>query len=100
MNTIVLICICIITLSIAALVIYIIRAVIAIEKTVTEAKILIKSVNEEVDAMKKVTAGIYNLFENFRSPWFKAGSWIFNLAASIVKKRFNKEKSENSGEDQ
>jgi uncharacterized membrane protein SirB2 len=86
MNTIVAVCVILVTLAIVIGIIFAIRTLVQIRRTAREAETLLKSINAEINTVMRITGSISAFIDRFSSPWVKVGSWFTGIVSSLMKK--------------
>ena len=90
LSNVLIVCAILVTFTFIIIAVFLIRTLMQMYRTAKQAEDLLKGVNQEVERLKQFTGNIFSFADRFTSPWFKAGSWIFSLAAAAVKKKMDK----------
>jgi uncharacterized protein YoxC len=85
MNTILMICAVVVTLSVVAAVVYLIQALNSVKKAADELEVLLKSVNREVDMVTNITGKIQGFVNRVTAPWKRTGGWLGGIISSFVR---------------
>lgn len=84
MNSVLLICIVVLTASIVVAVVFFVRTLIQVRKTAREAEILLNSVNYEANKIKVFTENVTSIAGVFmNSPWLRAGSAVSSIIGGL-----------------
>jgi hypothetical protein len=90
MGTVLIVCAIVVTVTCIVVAIFLIRTLLQMYRTAQQAEMLLRGVNEEVEHFKQLAGNIFSFADKFTSPWFKAGSWLFSIAAAAIKKKIEK----------
>lgn len=84
MNTVLLICAIIVTVTVVTAAVFLINTLVQMKRTAKEAEVFLNGVNGEVDKMKNMTNSVSGFIANLvNSPWLKFGSVISAVATNI-----------------
>lgn len=87
MNTVIMVSVIVVTAAIVVLVAYLVRTLNQVKRTAREAELLLKSLNQEVNTIGRITGNVSAFIERLSSPWVKAGSWAAGVASSLFRKQ-------------
>lgn len=84
MNTVLLICIIVLTASIVVAVVFLVRTLIQVRKTAREAEVLLNSVNYEANKVKTFSDNVMGFVETLmNSPWLRVGTAASTIVGGI-----------------
>jgi predicted PurR-regulated permease PerM len=87
MNTVVIVCLIVVTLAILLTVAFMIGTLVQVRKVSREAETLLKSINKEVNTVVHLTDTVSGMVDRFSSPWVKAGSWATAFISALMRSR-------------
>lgn len=99
MNAVLITCIIILTLAVVVAVVFLVQTLIQMRRTGSEAEILLKGLNEEMNMVKDLTNNVSSFVTGFGSPWMKFGAWLATVASIMLKKGVGKKNSKNQSQE-
>jgi uncharacterized protein YoxC len=87
MNTVLVICLMVVTASFVVAVVYLVQTMSSIKKAADELEILLKCINREVGMVAGITSEIRDFVTNLTSPWAKAGGWLAGLISAFIRNK-------------
>ena len=96
METVILVCIIVATLAFVVLVVFAVRTLMQVYNTARQVEHLVRSINQEMDVVTRITTGIGHFFSN-TFPVMKYASLVGGLVSGWLMKR-KKSAQEERGE--
>lgn len=85
MMTVFMVCAVVLTASVVTAVVFIVRTMIQVRRTASEAEALMKSINYEAEKVKVFTNNVTGFVEGvLNSPWLRFGTLASGIVTSVV----------------
>ena len=97
-NTVIAVCVSVITVSIVVFVVYLVLAISQVRRVVRQVESMLESLNKQIGMISKFTEDVSYFFKSINSPWGRVGAIVTGIVTGLWEKRKNKSGNMHTGD--